>query len=182
MRVPCNWLFSEDTREPHFSPDMRGLFLDKTIFMIRTPFFMACWTALAVILSAPAALGQCFECEIDPGCFGGTYPVLCPSAMPDATVGEYYEESATFHLPPIVVDPGSGLTVDFLSMTVMTVEGLPAGLVFTPQHPLRGILPRPGRQLWMRGGVRDPFGIGIILCGFDSGGGGVGLRGGGNRV
>ena len=52
--------------------------------------------------------------------------------MPDATVGEYYEESATFHLPPIVVDPGSGLTVDFLSMTVMTVEGLPAGLVFTP--------------------------------------------------
>ena len=79
-----------------------------------------------------AAAGQCFDCAIDPGCFGGTYPVLCPSAMPDATVGEYYEESATFHLPPIVVDPGSGLTVDFLSMTVMTVEGLPAGLVFTP--------------------------------------------------
>ena len=52
--------------------------------------------------------------------------------MPEATVGDYYEESATFHLPPIVVDPGSGLTVDFLSMTVMTVEGLPAGLVFTP--------------------------------------------------
>ena len=79
-----------------------------------------------------AAAGQCFDCAIDPGCFGGTYPVLCPSAMPDATVGDYYEESATFHLPPIVVDPGSGLTVDFLSMTVMTVEGLPAGLVFTP--------------------------------------------------
>ena len=91
-----------------------------------------------------AAAGQCFDCAIDPGCFGGTYPVLCPSAMPDATVGEYYEESATFHLPPIVVDPGSGLTVDFLSMTVMTVEGLPAGLVFTPNilsgeyHPIEG--------------------------------------------
>lgn len=79
-----------------------------------------------------AAVGQCFDCVIDPICFGGTYPVLCPNAMPDASVGEYYEESATFHLPPIVVDPGSGLTVDFLSMTVMTVEGLPAGLVFTP--------------------------------------------------
>ena len=89
-------------------------------------------TVLAMSFTQFAAVGQCFECTIDPSCFGGTYPVLCPSAMPDATVGEYYEESATFHLPPIVVDPGSGLTVDFLSMTVMTVEGLPAGLVFTP--------------------------------------------------
>ena len=100
--------------------------------MFRNPFFTACWTALAVVISASAAHGQCYECDIDPSCFGGTYPLLCPNVMPDATVGEYYEESATFHLPPIVVDPGSGLTVDFLSMTVMTVEGLPAGLVFTP--------------------------------------------------
>ena len=100
--------------------------------MFRNLFFMACWTALAVVISASAAHGQCYECDIDPSCFGGTYPLLCPNVMPDATVGEYYEESATFHLPPIVVDPGSGLTVDFLSMTVMTVEGLPAGLVFTP--------------------------------------------------
>ena len=78
--------------------------------------------AMAMGLLPCAAVGQCFECTIDPSCFGGTYPVLCPSAMPDAVVGEYYEESATFHLPPIVLDPGSGLTVDFLSMTVMTVE------------------------------------------------------------
>lgn len=132
MRVPCDVLFSEDTREPHFRPGARGLFLDKTTFMFRNHFFMACCTAFVVNLSAPVVRGQCFECVIDPGCFGGTYPVLCPTAMPDATVGEYYEESATFHLPPVVVDPGSGLTVDFLSMSVMTVEGLPAGMVFTP--------------------------------------------------
>lgn len=100
--------------------------------------------AMAVGLLPCAAVGQCFECTIDPSCFGGTYPVLCPSAMPDAVVGEYYEESATFHLPPIVLDPGSGLTVDFLSMTVMTVEGMPAGLVFTPNilsgeyYPIQG--------------------------------------------
>ena len=108
--------------------------------------------------------------------------MLCPSAMPDATVGEYYEESATFHLPPIVVDPGSGLTVDFLSMTVMTVEGLPAGLVFTPNilsgeyHPIRR------RRLRLCGGLWHPVGIRFILGGFDGGSGRVGLRGGRNRV
>ena len=105
--------------------------------------------------------------------------MLCPSAMPDATVGEYYEESATFHLPPIVVDPGSGLTVDFLSMTVMTVEGLPAGLVFTPN--IIQVPPNQGDNYGCAV-VWHPVGIRFILGEFDGGSGRVSLRGGRNRV
>ena len=82
-----------------------------------------------------AGFGQCETCEPDLSCVAVDFPVLCPEQLPNATQGEPYSSTATFNLPPSVVDPGSGLEATLLTVTISSVTGLPFGLEFTPSNP-----------------------------------------------
>ena len=63
------------------------------------------------------------------------FTVLCPEQLPNAIQGEPYSATATFNLPPSVVDPGSGLEATLLTVTISQVTGLPFGLEFSPNNP-----------------------------------------------
>ncbi len=79
---------------------------------------------------------QCPGCNPDLSCVSEpAFPTLCPSAPPDATAGEAYQADLTFWLPPTFTDAGSGITVNFLQMTVTGVQGLPFGLSFETNAP-----------------------------------------------
>ena len=90
--------------------------------------------ALTVLLPI-AGLGQCETCEPDLSCVAVDFPVLCPEQLPNGTQGEPYSATATFNLPPSVVDPGSGLEATLLTVTISSVTGLPFGLEFSPNNP-----------------------------------------------
>ena len=90
--------------------------------------------ALTVFLPF-AGLGQCETCEPDLSCLAVDFPVLCPEQLPNGTQGEPYSATATFNLPPSVVDPGSGLEATLLTVTISSVTGLPFGLEFSPNNP-----------------------------------------------
>lgn len=93
-------------------------------------------TLFALTIMLPlAGLGQCETCEPDLSCVAVDFPVLCPEQLPNATQGEPYSASATFNLPPSVVDPGSGLEATLLTVTISSVTGLPFGLEFSPSNP-----------------------------------------------
>ena len=93
-------------------------------------------TLFALTMMLPlAGLGQCETCEPDLSCVAVDFPVLCPEQLPNATQGEPYSASATFNLPPSVVDPGSGLEATLLTVTISSVTGLPFGLEFSPSNP-----------------------------------------------
>ena len=81
------------------------------------------------------SLAQCSDCEPDLSCVAVDFPVLCPEQLPNAVQGEPYSATATFNLPPSVVDPGSGLEATLLTVTISQVTGLPFGLDFTPNNP-----------------------------------------------
>ena len=89
---------------------------------------------LATISTLDAA-SQCSTCTPDLSCVAVDFPVLCPEQLPNGTQGEAYEATATFNLPPSVVDPGSGLEASLLTVTISSVTGLPYGLEFTPNNP-----------------------------------------------
>ena len=88
-----------------------------------------------VALMPLLAIGQCETCEPDLSCVAVDFPVLCPEQLPNATQGEPYSATATFNLPPSVVDPGSGLEATLLTVTIASVSGLPFGLEFSPNNP-----------------------------------------------
>ena len=90
--------------------------------------------ALSLMLPL-AGLAQCETCEPDLTCVAVDFPVLCPEQLPNATQGEPYSATATFNLPPSVVDPGSGLEATLLTVTISSVTGLPFGLEFSPNNP-----------------------------------------------
>ena len=108
-----------------------GLIVEKTNTMntLTKTFF-----ALTVLLPF-AGLGQCETCEPDLSCVAVDFPVLCPEQLPNGTQGEPYSATATFNLPPSVVDPGSGLEATLLTVTISSVTGLPFGLEFSPNNP-----------------------------------------------
>lgn len=81
------------------------------------------------------SLAQCSDCEPDLSCVAVDFPVLCPEQLPNAVQGEPYSATATFNLPPSVVDPGSGLEATLLTVTISQVTGLPFGLEFAPNNP-----------------------------------------------
>ena len=81
------------------------------------------------------AFGQCETCEPDLTCVAVDFPVLCPEQLPNGTQGEPYSATATFNLPPSVIDPGSGLEATLLTVTISSVTGLPFGLEFSPNNP-----------------------------------------------
>ena len=93
---------------------------------------------LGVLLGAASSLGawaQCSSCTPDLSCVAVDFPVLCPEQLPNGTQGEFYESTATFNLPPSVLDPGSGIEATLLTVTISSVTGLPYGLEFTPNNP-----------------------------------------------
>jgi len=78
------------------------------------------------------SIAQCPTCTIDSTCVSTDgFPTICPATLPNATVGEYYEGFLTFYMPPVINDPGSGLTVDLLQITITSVNGLPFGIEYT---------------------------------------------------
>ena len=93
-----------------------------------------CFVALT-IGSVATSMAQCASCEPDLSCMAVDFPVLCPEQLPNATQGEPYSATATFNLPPSVVDPGSGLEATLLTVTISQVTGLPFGLEFSPNNP-----------------------------------------------
>ncbi len=92
-------------------------------------------TALLVLGCVAHSFAQCSDCEPDLSCVAVDFPVLCPEQLPNAVQGEPYSATATFNLPPSVVDPGSGLEATLLTVTISQVTGLPFGLDFTPNNP-----------------------------------------------
>jgi len=96
----------------------------------------AVFLGFLALLAAPVAGGaQCSTCTPDLSCVASDFPVLCPEQLPNGTQGEPYESTATFNLPPSVVDPGSGIEATLLTVTISSVTGLPFGLEFTPNNP-----------------------------------------------
>ena len=100
------------------------------------------------------ANGQCETCEPDLSCVAVDFPVLCPEQLPDATQGEPYSATATFNLPPSVVDPGSGLEATLLTVTIASVSGLPFGLEFSPNNPDGVYQPGDGEYYGCSGSLR----------------------------
>lgn len=104
-------------------------------------------TLLALCLTVLGCLpgfSQCPGCVIDPTCpsiapDGG----LCPDIVPDATVGEAYDEDITFYIPQEVEDPGTGLTVDVLQVTITAINGLPIGLDWECNNSASGCVYEP---------------------------------------
>ena len=88
------------------------------------------WCAVASIYTWPLPVNaQCNACAADPSCTSDNgFPTICPSALPNAFTGEFYEETITFFMPAEVVDPGSGVTASLNSVTVTSITGVPLGL------------------------------------------------------
>ncbi|MBK9074010.1 MAG: T9SS type A sorting domain-containing protein [Flavobacteriales bacterium] len=89
------------------------------------------------LLTGTRSTAQCPGCQTDLACqVSPAYPTLCPAAPPAATSGVYYETDLTFWLPATFDDPGTGLTVDFLQMTITSIAGIPFGLAIETSDPL----------------------------------------------
>ena len=93
------------------------------------------WGSVLLIAPVLSVFSQCETCEPDLTCVAVDFPVLCPEQLPNAVQGEPYSSTATFNLPPSVVDPGSGLEATLLTVTITSVTGLPFGLEFSPNNP-----------------------------------------------
>jgi PKD repeat protein len=98
-------------------------------------FQRLCLSLLTGMMSAGLIHAQCETCTPDLTCVAVDFPILCPSQLPNGVQGEYYESTATFNLPPSVVDPGSGIEAQLLTVTIASVTGLPFGLELTPNNP-----------------------------------------------
>jgi hypothetical protein len=76
-----------------------------------------------------AAKAQCSGCLVNDACtVTPIAPTLCPSTLPDAISGQYYEMDVTFFMPQQFNDPGSGFNVTLSSIVINAISGLPPGL------------------------------------------------------
>lgn len=77
-----------------------------------------------------AVLAQCPGCIINTACTDATpgtrLPNLCPSTLPNGTVGVAYSEDITIWLPQTFTY--SGIDITLLNVSVTSVTNLPAGL------------------------------------------------------
>jgi hypothetical protein len=90
------------------------------------------FTFFICILSATLLQAQCPGCIVNPACTATpAAPSLCPETLPDAIQGQPYEIDATFFMPQLFTDPGSGFDVTLASITIATIGGLPPGLSAT---------------------------------------------------
>lgn len=91
-------------------------------------------TALILLLLALTIFShaQCEECSPDNTCGAGSdYPAICPMQVPDAVVGEYYQQTLTFYIPSSITDPESQLQAEVVSVTINSVSGLPFGITYS---------------------------------------------------
>jgi PKD repeat protein len=116
--------------------------------------------ATAFLLTTLCTQAQCTTCTIDFVCNTvPAYPTLCPLQPIDAVAGQAYESDITFWLPTSFTDPGTGLDVDFLQMTITSVSGLPFGMDMTTNDPL-GIYYPPQNQFGCARLCGTPIGSG----------------------
>lgn len=99
--------------------------------------------ALGLAATAPAS-AQCPGCVVDPACAtlapdGG----LCPDVIPAATVGQAYDENITFYVPQFATDPGTGIDVEVLQVTITNLDGLPLGLDWECNNAASGCVYTP---------------------------------------
>jgi hypothetical protein len=88
---------------------------------------------------------QCPTCTPDINCISTDgYPAICPTELPEATAGEYYEETLTFYLPPEINDPENGINAILLQITIASVTGLPFGMEGTINDPDATYYPSEG--------------------------------------
>jgi hypothetical protein len=67
------------------------------------------------------------QCTYDENCtISPAFPTICPSQLPDATVGELYNADLTFWMP--VQFEAEGFTVNFDQLVVTQITGLPLGM------------------------------------------------------
>lgn len=116
--------------------------------------------ATAFLLTTLCTQAQCTTCTIDFVCNTvPAYPTLCPLQPIDAVAGQAYESDITFWLPTSFTDPGTGIDVDFLQMTITSVSGLPFGMDMTTNDPL-GIYYPPQNQFGCARLCGTPIGSG----------------------
>ncbi len=87
---------------------------------------------------------QCAGCVVNPACAtlqpdGG----LCPETIPAATVGQAYSQDISFYVPTNAVDPGTGVAVTVLQVTITAVNGLPFGLDWECNNAASGCVYTP---------------------------------------
>lgn len=84
---------------------------------------------LAITLASTQSFSQCVGCQINADCIiDPPGPTLCPSALPNATQGEYYDADITFYLPNSFFEPSAGLTITVSQLIISSVSGLPLGI------------------------------------------------------
>ncbi|MCB0758892.1 MAG: PKD domain-containing protein [Flavobacteriales bacterium] len=117
-------------------------------------------TLASALIAFIGAQAQCSTCTIDFSCGAvPAYPTLCPLQPADAIVGQAYESDITFWMPTNFDDPGTGVNVDFLQMTITGVTGLPFGMQLTTNDPL-GIYYPPQNQFGCARLCGTPIGSG----------------------
>ncbi len=117
-------------------------------------------TLAFALITFIGAHAQCSTCSIDFSCGAvPAYPTLCPLQPPDAIAGQAYESDITFWMPTNFDDPGTGMNVDFLQMTITGVTGLPFGMHLTANDPL-GIYYPPQNQFGCARLCGTPIGSG----------------------
>lgn len=117
-------------------------------------------TLAFALIAFIGAQAQCSTCTIDFSCGAvPAYPTLCPLQPADAIAGQAYESDITFWMPTNFTDPGTGMNVDFLQMTITGVTGLPFGMQLTTNDPL-GIYYPPQNQFGCARLCGTPIGSG----------------------
>lgn len=97
---------------------------------------------IAVFFAATNLSAQCGTCTPDSGCvLSPAYPTLCPDALPDATVGEFYETDITFYTPLEFFEVENGVDVVFNQLTITGTTGLPFGMNVEMNEPSGIYLP-----------------------------------------
>lgn len=85
-------------------------------------------------LSVYTANAQCGVCAVNNQCtVTPAAPQLCPATLPDGTVGQPYDQDATFYMPTQFQT--QGVTVTLNQITVTGITGIPQGLSFTCSAP-----------------------------------------------
>lgn len=112
-----------------------------TIFATCLPNFMKkiILFSLSLFCFFVNSKAQCPGCVIDQNCAVGITPVApsqCPTILPNATQGVYYDQDVTFFMPrtfPITTPINTTVTLN--SLTVTGYTGMPQGLNFTCNQP-----------------------------------------------
>ena len=85
---------------------------------------MLCRLTIGSVVDAKA---QCAPASLTCLAWQWTSPSSALNNCPTAFKASLFESTATFNLPPSVVDPGSGLEATLLTVTISQVTGLPFG-------------------------------------------------------